>query len=393
MYCSYISKKEIESTIPKNTKEDYLKVTRYESCSSEWKYSGYSIDAVRFMCDTDVLLYGFGLYGSSGKYITRIKVFDIGVVGGYQEEDGEIVGESEELFYECAPKDIFPILLNTPVPIQANRWYVAWACINGPSSDCGSSGKGIVTNDDITFIFKSSKRSNNGTNVNAGQIPCLFYNTSHDKGAGPIVCLTKNLLKNITVDCFKSLITLLQWSWKELTESLFDTNGLVPINLRKLTLMNYQKKLVYVMKACLRLIKSYINNIFPNNRGAENEGAIDNTSYFTVVAEIKTITKSILSYPVPTCAMTRGRNRPQKVCHVKFALEMMNSIHEECSDVFTSCFHAFFPTPSLMWKHLRYLLKNIKVRILFSGLTNLFNTNNNSVDGGFKFKFFLKIKK
>jgi hypothetical protein len=63
----------------------------------------------------------------------------------------------------------YPILFDEPVPLQAGRWYVAWARVSGPSSDCGSSGQSQVTTEDqIQFHFKSSKKSNNGTDVNAG---------------------------------------------------------------------------------------------------------------------------------------------------------------------------------------------------------------------------------
>ena len=39
-----------------------------------WGYSGHSIEAIRFMSDTDVLLGGFGLFGGRGEYYGRIKV-------------------------------------------------------------------------------------------------------------------------------------------------------------------------------------------------------------------------------------------------------------------------------------------------------------------------------
>ena len=39
-----------------------------------WGYSGHSIEAVRFMPDTDILLGGFGLFGGRGEYFGKIKV-------------------------------------------------------------------------------------------------------------------------------------------------------------------------------------------------------------------------------------------------------------------------------------------------------------------------------
>lgn len=39
-----------------------------------WGYSGHSIEAIRFMADTDVLLGGFGLFGGRGEYTAKLKV-------------------------------------------------------------------------------------------------------------------------------------------------------------------------------------------------------------------------------------------------------------------------------------------------------------------------------
>ena len=60
---------------------------------------------------------------------------------------------------------------------------MAWARVSGPSSDCGSSGQAQVTTEDqIQFYFKSSKKSNNGTDVNAGQLPQLLYKLVTNEG-------------------------------------------------------------------------------------------------------------------------------------------------------------------------------------------------------------------
>ena len=79
--------------------------------------------------------------------------------------------------------DLLSLLLSTRLKEKMegsknffNFRYVAWARVSGPSSDCGSSGQAQVTTEDqIQFYFKSSKKSNNGTDVNAGQLPQLLY--------------------------------------------------------------------------------------------------------------------------------------------------------------------------------------------------------------------------
>ncbi|CAH1647847.1 unnamed protein product [Spodoptera littoralis] len=354
-------------------KEDYQTVNRFESNGGGWGYSGHSVEAIRFMCDTDILLGGIGLYGGRGDYTAKVKLYDIGIEGGDQEGDGELITESDEIIYECPPRDRFPVMFDNPVPLAANRWYVAWACISGPSSDCGSSGQAMVINDEIGFHFKTSKKSNNGTDVNAGQIPCFIYNTvSPDQSlplkvvdlGEPIIVLSKNLSRKVTVSCFKSLITLLQWSWDTFKQILLETNGLVPINYQKLTVMKHQKRLVYVIRACLRLVKSYINEIYPQNNRKRNSH--EYMSYFEAIAEVRNLIQSIMADQTPTCSMLPrkpGKSKAHRVCYVQFALELITSILNEAHDTITACFHAFFPTPTLKWNHLCSMLFNVKIII------------------------------
>ncbi|XP_060809498.1 E3 ubiquitin-protein ligase MYCBP2 [Amyelois transitella] len=362
------SKRENSSSPIAPIKEDFLTVNRFESHGGGWGYSGHSVEAIRFMCDTDIVLGGFGLFGGRGDYTAKIKLFDIGPDGGDQEGDGDLLAESDEVMYECAPRDRFPVLLTQPVQIAANRWYVAWACINGPSSDCGSSGQAMVINDEIGFHFKTSKKSNNGTDVNAGQIPCLLYNIVGPDHAvtvrcvdlgEPIIALSKNLSRKVTVPCFKSLITLLQWSWTTFREILLETNGLVPITIEKLAVMKHQKRLVYIIRASLRLVKSYIVEIYPQQNKKRNSH--EYMSFFEAIAETRNFIQSMMRELTPSCSMLAGRPRSRhRICYVQFALEMTTSVLKEAHDTITTCFHAFFPTPTLKWTHLCSLLYYVR---------------------------------
>ncbi|GFS50044.1 e3 ubiquitin-protein ligase MYCBP2 [Trichonephila clavipes] len=190
------------------SKEDFSVVNRFDSHGGGWGYSGHSIEAIRFMADTDILLGGFGLFGGRGEYTAKLKVFDIGPEGGDQEIDGDVLVETDEIPYECGARHKYPMLFDEPIQLTANRWYVAWARISGPSSDCGSSGQSVVTTEDqIIFYFKSSKKSNNGTDVNAGQIPQLLYRTITPDSQGlskpcseiePVTVLTKDFSRTVT---------------------------------------------------------------------------------------------------------------------------------------------------------------------------------------------------
>jgi E3 ubiquitin-protein ligase MYCBP2 len=74
------------------------------------------------MSDTDLLLGGFGLFGGRGEYTGKIKLYDIGMDGGEQEIDGELLAETEDVPFECAPRQKYPMLFDEPVMVQANRW-------------------------------------------------------------------------------------------------------------------------------------------------------------------------------------------------------------------------------------------------------------------------------
>lgn len=40
------------------------------------------------------------------------------------------------------------MMFDEPVLLQLGWWYVAWARVSGPSSDCGSHGQATITTDD-----------------------------------------------------------------------------------------------------------------------------------------------------------------------------------------------------------------------------------------------------
>lgn len=49
----------------------------YPGHGGGWGYSGHSVEAIRFMSDTDILLGGFSLFGGRGEYMGKIKVIRI----------------------------------------------------------------------------------------------------------------------------------------------------------------------------------------------------------------------------------------------------------------------------------------------------------------------------
>ena len=346
------------------SREDFVTVSRFENHGGGWGYSGHSIEAIRFMSDTDILLGGYGLFGGRGEYMAKIKLFDLGLAGDYHENDGILLAETEEIPYECEPRQKYSILFDEPVPLQANRWYVAWARIGGPSSDCGSGGQGLVTAEDqVVFHFKSSKMSNNGTDVNAGQIPQLLYrvvtpenqspNRQRDQ-AEPVYILRREFSRMVTKECFQSLISLLQWSWNTLKAGLSDTVSRVPSTSFHSVLE--MEHLVYISEASLRLLRTYTNEIYPNQAGKKTPP--ESVRLAECVGEVRALLRQILSDSVPTTTKCKGKTKTTKTDR-SVGNKMIGIILDECHKTFVDCYHAFYPTAYLKWTSLCELLSEI----------------------------------
>lgn len=174
---------------------------------------------------------GFGLYGGRGEYSCKLKVLDLGMDGGVYEKEGIVLSETDEIPYECPARSKYNLLLPKPMTMTAGRWYLVWARITGPASDCGSAGQpSVTTEDQIVFSFRTSKKSNNGTDVHSGQLPSILYRMiNQEKKLSNLnieldpICKITNLFANtVTKDCFQSLIALLKWSWGTFKITLYE---------------------------------------------------------------------------------------------------------------------------------------------------------------------------
>ncbi|KAK0177732.1 hypothetical protein PV328_001750 [Microctonus aethiopoides] len=371
------------------SREDFVTVNRFENHGGGWGYSGHSIEAIRFMTDTDILLGGYGLFGGRGEYTAKIKLFDIGIDGGDQENDGELMAETEEIPYECEPRQKYSILFEEPVTLQANRWYIAWARVSGPSSDCGSGGQAMVTAEDqVMFYFKSSKKSNNGTDVNAGQIPQLLYriipenqspNCPRDQPE-PVYILRREFSRVVTKNCFQSLISLLQWSWNTLKAGLSTDS----MQQKLLPSTSYHSvlemdHLVYISEASLRLLRTYTNEIYPNYTGKKTPQ--EAVLLAECIGDVRALLRQILSDSIPGTMKFKGKTKSGKVDRVT-GNKMIGLILDECHKTFVACYHAFYPTAYLKWTSLCELLSEIdkeqgtspKDRLLSAVLASLCNS-------------------
>jgi len=202
------------------SQNEYQIVSRFHNYGGGWGYSGHSVEAIRFMSDTDIVVGGVGMFGGRGEYSCKLKIYDLGYDGGGHEKEGVLLVETDEVPFECPPRCKYNVLLKKMITVNAGKWYLILARISGPSSDCGSSGQGTVTTEDqVVFSFKSSKKANNGTDVNAGQIPSILYKiiTQETKpipmDLEPIHKISKMFGSTVSTECFESLVLLLNWAW------------------------------------------------------------------------------------------------------------------------------------------------------------------------------------
>ncbi|KAL2081752.1 hypothetical protein ACEWY4_023605 [Coilia grayii] len=354
------SEEETQSVMKVYSKEDYSVVNRFESHGGGWGYSAHSVEAIRFCADADILLGGLGLFGGRGEYTAKIKLFELGPDGGDHETDGELLAETDVLAYDCAAREKYAMMFDEPVLLQQGWWYVAWARVSGPSSDCGSHGQATITTDDsVMFQFKSSKKSNNGTDVNAGQIPQLLYRLPSNDGntakgkqqtSEPVHILKRSFARTVSVECFESLLSILHWSWTTLVLGVEELRGLKGFQYTA-TLLDLER-LRFVGTCCLRLLRVYICEIFPIS--ATSKATVEESSKLAeCVGKTRSLLKKILSEGTDNCS-TKLDNDPQG--YLSQPLILLEAVLQECHNTFTVCFHSFYPTPALQWACLCDLL-------------------------------------
>ncbi|KAM8976197.1 E3 ubiquitin-protein ligase MYCBP2 isoform 3-T3 [Pelodytes ibericus] len=354
------TEEETQSVMKVYSKEDYSVVNRFESHGGGWGYSAHSVEAIRFCADADILLGGLGLFGGRGEYTAKIKLFELGPDGGDHETDGDLLAETDVLAYDCAAREKYAMMFDEPVLLQASWWYVAWARVSGPSSDCGSHGQASITTDDgVLFLFKSSKKSNNGTDVNAGQIPQLLYRLPTSDGSAakgkqqvsePVHILKKSFARTVSVECFESLLSILHWSWTTLVLGVEELRGLKGFQ-HTATLLDLER-LRFVGTCCLRLLRVYTCEIYPIS--ASTKAVVEETSKLAeCVGKTRTLLRKILSEGVDNCMMKLD-NDPQG--YLSQPLSLLEAVLQECHNTFTACFHSFYPTPALQWACLCDLL-------------------------------------
>ncbi|CAJ0569758.1 unnamed protein product, partial [Mesorhabditis spiculigera] len=150
-------------------------VTRFQRIEGRWGYN-FTPDKIKFTVDKKIYVVGFGLYGSihgPHEYQATIQIHHCGT--------GKLLAHNDTTFQCDGSQNTFRVSFLKPVEIIPSITYTASACLKGPDSFYGSKGlRRIVLQpssqtNNVTFQFTYAAGNNNGTSVEDGQIPEIYF--------------------------------------------------------------------------------------------------------------------------------------------------------------------------------------------------------------------------
>ncbi|KAI6211670.1 BTB domain-containing protein [Aphelenchoides besseyi] len=154
-----------------------LVINRFQRVEQRWGYTG-SFDRIKFSVDVPIFITALGLYGSltaNATYNVVIEITDCSIT--------KSIARTELKFESNGTEEPFRIPFAEPVEITPGCTYIASALLKGPDSFYGSKGLRRIARQTIhakasnavTFLFTFAAGTNNGTSVDDGQIPCLYF--------------------------------------------------------------------------------------------------------------------------------------------------------------------------------------------------------------------------
>ncbi|XP_013397050.1 BTB/POZ domain-containing protein 6 isoform X1 [Lingula anatina] len=164
--------------LPKQENSKLQKCKRFRNSESGWVVNGRETDAIVFCCDTNILLYGVGLYGPEEKglsteYNVKLQISDL---------NGLCLYDRQDICKVKMKSDIYQFDMGMAgVELEANVWYILSVVINGLPTRKGYDGLKFVKSGNASFEFASTSRSTNSTDVEEGQIPELYFAELREK--------------------------------------------------------------------------------------------------------------------------------------------------------------------------------------------------------------------
>ncbi|GMR47495.1 hypothetical protein PMAYCL1PPCAC_17690, partial [Pristionchus mayeri] len=148
-------------------------ISRFQRIDARWGYNGMP-DRIKFTVDRKIYVTGFGLHGSVNgpyEYACTIQILHCGT--------GKVLAHHDTSFTCDGSTATFKVSFREPVEIMNGVTYIASACIKGGDSHYGTKGlrRVVHPSGSPTFQFTYAAGNNNGTSVEDGQIPEIYFYT------------------------------------------------------------------------------------------------------------------------------------------------------------------------------------------------------------------------
>ena len=151
--------------------ENISRVSRFPSCSGEWKQNGPP-DAISFSVSRTIILYGIQIYGTArGQEMYPVKLF-------VYDDTKEEMRKTDATIYTNTSKHKYDVYLSEPIRVPARRTFTVMVLTKGGPARKGIDGEAVKVEDGVSFEFSASNKSSNGTDVTVGQIPGLLFTIS-----------------------------------------------------------------------------------------------------------------------------------------------------------------------------------------------------------------------
>ncbi|CAD5224052.1 unnamed protein product [Bursaphelenchus okinawaensis] len=325
-------------------------VNRFLALGGGWGYSVHCLEAIQFKANRDINLYGFGLYGGHGENTAKVKLYRNMSNSDKDDANVELISETNEILYDCPIKETAFVGFRKPILVNADVWYVAWIQIQGPSSDCGAEGQQIVrTDSEVEFTFRNSSYSNNGTDVEGGQIPEIYYkvyrtsdcqqsyrqpsasypspNVEPDVSIFESVALSAHTVFSVTPDTMRYLFRILKWGIAGSFQSRDYEKMQDDVAAQK------QERAAFVTIVCLRIIRIYLGVVFPQYRADCDTLQAKSVASSEAVYEFKGLLDELF-----------------RTADEKLFVEdrIAGLVVEEAVDMYVSCSYLLTPSPELL---------------------------------------------
>lgn len=342
----------------------YTVINRFGGESDIWYHDG-SADSIMFKVDTQILLGGVGIFSGNGKLHGNLHIYD-----SEEKSQGPTLATVDGIQIPTElGGDIYPCMFDAPQLLKPFCWYTAYLKLEGAQAlHSGKLGKAELEEEGVTFSFKYSDLSHNGTDVASGQLPCFYFSFPSvaklsliDNKDGdlepPVKILKSSFYLTVTPRCFEFLLNLIEWLCASIRSSMMELSPEEGGSYYEKALsMTDIERLLYALEACLKHCDIYLHQIYPNTP-LTTQCVQEKEGYIDFVLRFRNLLRDILWQPLPKDIFDSKTPEGQ----------LKEKLIKICQETFINCFSIFYPTASVKHILLCELLNSISATDVLSG--------------------------